>query len=434
MHESEIEKIVSNAKFYSEYNWSPSSSNMPNNSGVKFVKNSTQTGLPYSSVKHIGRTIGEDIFLKTFKAALANPQSVLFTEDLATYGDLNPSNARCYYGIVCSKLTSFAIKHGVAVLSRFYGPNDPGDPDNRIDCIEIHPKSSTDYDISTHPPRVTDIVWYTGHVQIITDVIKDGSGNVKYVELTESVSPVAKTTRISAATFTSRMNSSDTDWGILRITNLNSYKGDNTKWLFPDYSREDPTINSVVLLDRGDWVPYLDNQDVKFNVMSTEATQLIIKHTGYRMDGYTTELRYTGFQEWSTNIGSTGVVTKSLIRVGQYESYCVLNNDTNNISQKNEFSICKSTAYVGSTALDGSTDIDVNFKVENAIPRFVFVRCLDEIDKRYTFFLDDDDRAAGKFTIPANTIDYTGDLWIVLVSENLLGRVPSIIYNIGITT
>ena len=66
----------------------------------------------------VGRYIGFDIFLKTFLAAVQNPQSVLYTENLR--GEV--SNAECYYGKVCSSYTSYALQCATWYVSRLHGP------------------------------------------------------------------------------------------------------------------------------------------------------------------------------------------------------------------------------------------------------------------------------------------------------------------------
>jgi hypothetical protein len=74
--------------------------------------------VPYSSVRSEGRYIGFDIALRTFLAAVENPRSVLYTENLTG----RVSNAAAYYGSVCSAYTSYALGCGIPEVSRRYGP------------------------------------------------------------------------------------------------------------------------------------------------------------------------------------------------------------------------------------------------------------------------------------------------------------------------
>lgn len=374
-----------------------------------YTKDQQYTGLPYSSTKHVGRAIGEEIFFKTFVAALANPLSVLYTENLSEYGDLDPDNATTYYGVVCSKLTSYGLKNGTSVLSRFHGPEDPGDPDNRRGVIVMHELTATDYDISVTPPRVGDIMWYMGHTRMITGVTKPQGGAVTKVEISESTRDTARTTTRTATQFESALNGEDPEYGLLRIVDFDAWRGDNKSWLFPDFDREIPTINSVLLLDRGDWVPYTADQPVKINILDSDAETLVVSKAGQILERIA--------------LSGTGVIERTLTDPGQYTAHCIMSDGS--ASQACEFAIVATSITVASS-IDASTDFDVSWSVTNATPRFVFVRCLDDITKRYFYFLGDADRAAGKITIPGGDVNYTGAAWIVVVSENELGRVSSI--------
>jgi hypothetical protein len=52
------------------------------------------------------------IYLKTFLAAVQNPHSVLYTENLLG----KVKNAECYYGKLCSSYTRYALQCGIWYL------------------------------------------------------------------------------------------------------------------------------------------------------------------------------------------------------------------------------------------------------------------------------------------------------------------------------
>ena len=110
-------KSVDYARIMSRVKWTPVTKGMPKRGGY-FEPGKEYTGVPYSSVKHVGRYIGFDIFLKTFLAAVENPKSVLYTENLHK----KVSNAECYYGKVCSSYTSYALQCGIWYVSKQHGP------------------------------------------------------------------------------------------------------------------------------------------------------------------------------------------------------------------------------------------------------------------------------------------------------------------------
>lgn len=414
------------AQAMGQWTWTPSGTGMPDASSGTYTQDTEYTGLPYSSTKHVGKTIGEEIFFKTFVAALANPESVLFSEDLSTYGDWDPGNAATYYGIVCSKLTAYGLGNGTSVLSRFYGPDDPGDPDNRHGVIVMHARAATDYDVDVTPPRIADIMWTSegGHTCMITGVTEDSTGSVTHVERSESTRDTARTDTLTAAQLTSILNGTTTPYGLLRITNFDSWRQDNHEWIFPDYTRNVPAINDVVLLDRGDWVPYtneattgLNDQPVKFNVMDADAQELLIMQGGRIYERIA--------------LSETGVIERTINNVGEYTAKCRM--DDGSYSQACQFAICSSTIELSPSTPDHTADFTVRFSASNAIPRFVFITCVDDISKRYFFFLNDADRANGHIIIPANTIDYAGDIWAIVVSENNLGRVAAMINDANVT-
>ena len=112
------DRAAAQARILSQVKWTPVAGTMPNRKGGYFEKGREYTGVPYSSVRSEGRYIGFDISLRTFLAAVQNPLSVLYTENLTG----KVSNAATYYGTVCSSYTSYALQCGVWEVSRRHGP------------------------------------------------------------------------------------------------------------------------------------------------------------------------------------------------------------------------------------------------------------------------------------------------------------------------
>src|SRR6056297_2032286 len=63
------------ARIMSQLKWSPVAETMPHRRGGYFEKGKEYTGVPYSSVRSAGRYIGFEVSLRTFRAAVENPQS-----------------------------------------------------------------------------------------------------------------------------------------------------------------------------------------------------------------------------------------------------------------------------------------------------------------------------------------------------------------------
>src|SRR5690349_14342584 len=92
------QRAVERARALSQLQWTPVADTMPSRRGGYFEKGKQYTGAPYSSVRSVGRYIGFDISVPTFLAAVENPHSVLYTENLTG----KVPNAALYYGTVCS--------------------------------------------------------------------------------------------------------------------------------------------------------------------------------------------------------------------------------------------------------------------------------------------------------------------------------------------
>lgn len=164
------EKAVRNAQIMSRVKWTPVAKGMPIRGKGYFKKGIEYTGVPYSSVKYEGRYIGFDIFLKTFLAAVQNPLSVVYTENLSD----KVTNSACYYGKVCSSYTSYALQCGIWYISRHHGlPYSKG-------VIPVEPQSAQgakagDF-IYTPPSKL-------GEVEIVTKITKNKDGQITSVQL-----------------------------------------------------------------------------------------------------------------------------------------------------------------------------------------------------------------------------------------------------------
>ena len=237
------QKSVEYARIMSRVKWTPVADGMPRRGG-HFTAGKEYTGVPYSSVKHVGRYIGFDIFLKTFLAAVENPKSVLYTENL--YGKV--SNAECYYGKVCSSYTSYALQCGIWYVSKVHGPR------FRNGVTIVEPQSAQPGDVIYTPPARKN---GGSHVEIVTDVVRNEDGKVTHVRVEESRPQTTSNTLRSASAFDAHLASRNRE--LYRITDLDAWRGGNKaeSFLFPNYEDDlaTPQINRVLLLDRGDWVP-----------------------------------------------------------------------------------------------------------------------------------------------------------------------------------
>lgn len=391
------EKAVEYARIMSRVKWAPVASGMPIRGGGFFKKGTEYTGVPYSSVKSVGRYIGFDIFLKTFLAAVQNPHSVLYTENLS--GDV--PNAACYYGKVCSSYTSYALQCGIWYVSRLHPPPHR----NAVKLVEPQ---------SAQAARIGDFIFTPpspgSHVEIVTEVTKSGD-TVTHVRVEESRPPTTTNRNRSASNFNSHISSRGRK--LYRITDLDTWREDNKaeSFLFPNYDEDvaTPTINRVLLLDRGDWVPYFKDQDVKINVMDKDSQgvkTLVVTRGG------------TVVEEIS--LSGTGITKRSFPTCGDYTAHCVMNDGSR--SRACEFSVCDLdfSLCVDEVTLNESWDIE--FTSDNMDVIIVHLISDENTYGHYDVWVTEQDRQNGKVAIPADLVQDAGNLQVWLIGENRYGR------------
>lgn len=390
-------KGVDYARIMSQVKWTPVAEGMPRRRGF-FEPGKEYTGVPYSSVKYVGRYIGFDIFLKTFLAAVENPQSVLYTENL--YGKV--PNAECYYGKVCSSYTSYALQCGIWYVSRLHNP-----PYREgVTLVETPTAQHAQVgDIIFTPPQPGS------HVEIITRITKNQAGEVTHVRVEESRPLTTKTTDRSVASFNKHLSSRGRK--LYRITDLDAWRGENKAedFLFPNYEEDakTPVINRVLLLDRGDWVPYHKGQTVKFNIMDRDqqgVKKLVIK----RGEAVVEEVDQPG----------KGVKEFTFTDCGDYTAHCVMQDDS--LSQACEFSVCDLDFSLPAKTASKSKPWEIDIRSENM--QVIIAHLVSDADDYddHSVFVTEQDRQNGKVVIPANLIQTPGNIQIWLIGENKYGR------------
>ena len=140
-----------------------------NNIGT-YLADSTYTGMIYSSVKEIGTYVGSNVSFHTFMTAIHNPRSKIYT-DWINRKPYHGTNCRAYYGTVCSGLVSYALGIMPILASYDFPVFD-----------EMEELDITDTDVF----HLADVLWRTGHVAIISDVIRDSEDRVVLLEVSES--------------------------------------------------------------------------------------------------------------------------------------------------------------------------------------------------------------------------------------------------------
>ncbi len=398
------EKSIEYARIMSRVKWTPVADGMPKRGG-HFTAGKEYSGVPYSSVKHVGRYIGFDIFLKTFLAAVENPESVLYTENL--YGKV--SNAECYYGKVCSSYTSYALQCGIWYVSKIHGPQ------FRDGVTIVEPQTAqaaSPGDVIYTPPKKKN---GGSHVELVTEVVRNQAGKVTHVRVEESRPQTTSNTLRSAQAFDSHLAARNRE--LYRITDLDAWRGGNKaeSFLFPNYEEDSatPKINRVLLLDRGDWVPYFKGQAVKFNVMDRDnqgVAALVIKRDNEVVE----EIENPG----------KGIVERSFDICGDYTAHCVLQDGS--LSQACEFAVCGLDFKLPASEVPRGTPLEIELTSDNMNAIIVYFKNSSDGADEHNVFITDDDRKSGKVTIPASIMQNANKMQVWLIGENRYGRLKQL--------
>lgn len=218
-----------------------------------YQANTTYQGMIYSSVKEIGTYVGSNISFHTFMTAVHNPRSKLYTERI-NESPYNGTNCRAYYGTVCSALVSYALG-----LSPMYGTYDFPASEQMMEL---------DYsDIDSF--HIADVLWISGHVAMITDVIRDEQGKVLDVEISEAVKNGCRRYSVSRGGFMDSVSKSFKR--IFRYKCLGANVNYTASPEFIPVLDEEPvsfTYNDDLCVDKGDRSCYFVGEDVVINLLS----------------------------------------------------------------------------------------------------------------------------------------------------------------------
>lgn len=395
------ERAAEHAHILSHVKWSPIADTLPNRKGGYFEKGKEYIGVPYSSVRSEGRTIGFDIALRTFLAAAENPLSVLYTENLTG----KVPNAAAFYGSVCSAYTSYALGCGFPEVSRRYGP------EVSQGVVLVEPQSA-------HAAQVGDVIYTPhatetsgSHIEMITAVTRGSDGLVTSIRVEESRPPTTSITDRSAAKFDAHLATKNKQ--LLRITNLDIWRGENRAdpLRFPNFELDahPPTINRSLLLDLGDWVPYQRGRPVKFHVMDRDrrgVKALIIRRNSEIVD--------------QIALDGPGLHERRFEICGDYTAQVVHTDST--LSQVCEFAVCDLDLQLPGESLILGKEWDLHFGSENIDIIAIHLWNSGDSYGRHSIFLTPGQRAAGTMTISGELLKKPGTLQVWLIGEHTLGR------------
>lgn len=140
------------------------------------------TGFPYSSTELEDRFIAENVSFESFLTAVSNPDSLVYSTGHGAYNC-------CNFGIVCNGLARYALGIKRRVSTK---------------CWESVPGMryvAKQGEYTADDMELCDVLYaYWGgrsHVALITDLLRDESGKIVEVEVSEAVRPSCKRRRFS---------------------------------------------------------------------------------------------------------------------------------------------------------------------------------------------------------------------------------------------
>ncbi|MBR2937190.1 MAG: hypothetical protein IKB80_01660 [Oscillospiraceae bacterium] len=146
---------------------------------TKFPAGQENLGMIYSSPEPVDKFLFENVSFETFISALANPDSVLYNKDLGGH-----NNCWSYFGFVCNGLARYALN----IRRRF--------STKRWLTVPGMRKVYDDGCYTADQIQLCDVLYAHGkgvsHVAMVTDILKDETGEIRQIEVSEMVKPVGK--------------------------------------------------------------------------------------------------------------------------------------------------------------------------------------------------------------------------------------------------
>ena len=135
-----------------------------------------QSGMVYSSTEPTDKFITENITFESLMSIIANPDSAFYHKDLNGH-----SNSWAYFGVVCNGLVRYAL----GIERRYSTKRWPEIPGMR--------KIADDGTHYAQQMELCDVLYAYGkgrnHVSLVTDILRDASGNICQIEVSEAVRP-----------------------------------------------------------------------------------------------------------------------------------------------------------------------------------------------------------------------------------------------------
>ena len=345
-----------------------------------------KTGVIYSSCRVVEKYVGQNVSFETFMTAVRNPRSVMYTRNLTGSGGKNVAN---WYGSVCSAFAGYALQLPY-----------------RMSCSEwpdIKGVTKLEYD-SYDEFRLCDIVLSSGHIALITDLVRDENGHVVSIEISECTTPNVRSLCYTPEAFTHAWM--EHDYVMYRADWLDSitYTPSPFVRLFGDPELPMPQISTALMPNMGNKANYIRLRD-------EEKAELDILEEGWEKVEVTEP---DGCKKLYDIVDDT--VYPSMDKCGIHTACCIKGDE-----KSVPVSFCITGLEVHTDKTEYAVGEEIRISWNNPLPDEVFVFIVNQEDNYV--------RDKGLFTEEQKNarcavlkgIKSTGKNWVTVVAKNEYG-------------
>ncbi len=332
---SNLENALKRIEQLAGFAWTPVAEGIPRHHYPETIPiGEERKGPPYSSVKTVGRTVGQDISIETFLSAVRNPDSVLYTIDLNDIA----STGGAFYGAVCSNFIAYALawfySTTTTILSREWW--------NWGFSKELLSFGLDDIEVGD--------IFVTnggGHIEMVVFVTDNG-----FVLFDQHTHGPRKTYRTLDYAF-------DRNYKLLKFDYASScitYSPDPFSPIL-DENFDEVVFNDVLMLNRGNKSNYCKGEEVRVNVVSEDVQTLVVLRDGTVIESIPTS--------------GNEIISRIYTETGNYRAYCVMNNSEHSLAE--HFKVTHIEASISTNEAEIGDAVTVTFDVENCEPQSLFV-------------------------------------------------------------
>ena len=296
--------ILDRARYLTEYKWTPLK-DIPtyNKTEGKIVLPAGEEvkGLIYSSTESIDKFIPENISFKTFLTIVANPDSALYNREIGPSGN---GKSRAFFGIVCNSFVRYALD----IIERVPCKRWFDIPGMRL------VKNKGEY--TAEDIKLCDILHVCGggrsHVALITDILRNETGGIKEIEVSEAIYTSCVRRRWTVEGFFEKYDV----FSLARYDFIDSVPQNNDgECLLMDCEEKK---SPLIAVDFGDKTNYLASDEIVLSVFADGENEIELLKDGEKYKTYNS----VGIDKWNEKL-PRGYYKAVLTKTGDSVEFCV---------------------------------------------------------------------------------------------------------------